>query len=117
MGIYMLCCAVLSPVRLCDPMGCSPPGSSVHGISQARILEWVTISSSRGFPSLRIKPRSPALAGRFFTTEAPGKPFPPNWEDVISIILFAWDSALQSEGGSFGKVCRAVKAVRAAWAV
>ena len=47
MGIYMLCCAVLSPVRLCDPMGCSPPGSSVHGISQARILEWVTISSSR----------------------------------------------------------------------
>ena len=33
---------------LCDPIDCSPPGSSVHGISQARILEWVTISSSRG---------------------------------------------------------------------
>ena len=32
----------------CDPMDCSPPGSSVHGILQARILEWVTISSSRG---------------------------------------------------------------------
>ena len=32
---------------LCDPMDCSPPGSSVHGILQARILEWVTISSSR----------------------------------------------------------------------
>ena len=32
----------------CDPLGCSPPGSSVHGISQARILEWVVISSSRG---------------------------------------------------------------------
>ena len=32
----------------CDPMDCRPPGSSVHGISQARILEWVTISSSRG---------------------------------------------------------------------
>ena len=29
---------------LCDPMGCSPPGSSVHGILQARILEWVAIS-------------------------------------------------------------------------
>ena len=35
---------------LCDPTDCSPPGSSVHGISQARILEWVAISSSRGFP-------------------------------------------------------------------
>ena len=33
---------------LCDPMGCSLPGSSVHGIFQARILEWVAISSSRG---------------------------------------------------------------------
>ena len=32
---------------LCDPMDCSPPGSSVHGISQGRILEWVAISSSR----------------------------------------------------------------------
>ena len=32
----------------CDPMDCSPPGSSVHGISQARILEWVAISFSRG---------------------------------------------------------------------
>ena len=36
-------------VRLCDPMDCSPPGSSVHGILQARTLEWVAISSSRGF--------------------------------------------------------------------
>ena len=33
---------------LCDPIDCGPPGSSVHGISQARILEWVTVSSSRG---------------------------------------------------------------------
>ena len=33
---------------LCDPMDCSPPGTSVHGISQGRILEWVAISSSRG---------------------------------------------------------------------
>ena len=35
-------------VQLCDPMDCSPPGSSVHGILQARILEWVAISFSRG---------------------------------------------------------------------
>ena len=38
----------LSRVRLCDPMGCSLPGSSVHGILQARILEWVAISFPRG---------------------------------------------------------------------
>ena len=35
-------------MTLCGPMNCSPPGSSVHGIFQARILEWVAISSSRG---------------------------------------------------------------------
>ena len=35
-------------LTLWDPMDCSPPGSSIHGILQARILEWVTISSSRG---------------------------------------------------------------------
>ena len=39
---------LLSCVRLCDPIGCSPPGSTVHGISQARILEWVAISYFRG---------------------------------------------------------------------
>ena len=33
---------------LCDPMDCSPPGSSVHGILQARILEWVAMPSSKG---------------------------------------------------------------------
>ena len=37
-----------SCLTLCDPMDCSPPGSSVHGISQARILEWVTFPFSRG---------------------------------------------------------------------
>ena len=39
---------LLSHVRLCDPIDCSLPGSSVHGILQARGLEWVVISSSRG---------------------------------------------------------------------
>ena len=37
-----------SCLTLCDPVDCSPPGSSVHGILQARILKWVAISSSRG---------------------------------------------------------------------
>ena len=44
---YNLCAWVLSRVWLCDPMDCSPPGSSVHGILQARILEWVAMPSSR----------------------------------------------------------------------
>ena len=46
-----MCCAMLSlfsRVRLCHPMDCGPPGSSVHGLLQARILEWVTVPSSRG---------------------------------------------------------------------
>ena len=38
----------LSRIRLCDPMDCSLPGSFVHGIFQARVLEWVAISFSRG---------------------------------------------------------------------
>ena len=42
-------CALAWPVsRVCNPMDCSPPGSSVHGISQARVLEWAASSSSRG---------------------------------------------------------------------
>ena len=58
---------------LCNPMDCSPPGSSVHGILQARILEWVAISSSRGSSPPGIKPASlmsHASASRFFTTSA-----------------------------------------------
>ena len=54
-----------------DPMDCSLPGSFVHGILQARILESVTISSSRGLPDPGIEPaplKSPALAGGFLTT-------------------------------------------------
>jgi len=52
-------------------MHCSPPGSSVHGISQARILEWVATPSSRGPSQPRDRTRVsglPALAGGFFTT-------------------------------------------------
>ena len=41
-------CSVTKSYLFCDPMDCSLPDSSVHGVSQARILEWVTISSSRG---------------------------------------------------------------------
>ena len=46
---------------LCNPMDCSLPGSSVHGIFQARILEWVAISSPGDLPDPGIEPRSPTL--------------------------------------------------------
>ena len=58
---------------VCDPMNYSPPGSSVHGIAQGRILEWVAISFSRGSSHPGIEPlslMSLALAGRLFTTSA-----------------------------------------------
>ena len=56
-----------------NPMDCSPPGSSVHGILQARILEWVIISFSRRSSQLRNQTtslKSLVLAGVFFTTSA-----------------------------------------------
>jgi len=55
-------------------MDCSPPGSSVCGIRQARILEWVAIFFSRDLPNPAIKSMPPALAGGFFSAEPPGKP-------------------------------------------
>ena len=67
---------MLSRPILCDAMGYSLPGSSVHGISQARILEWVAIPFSRGSSRPRDQTcllHLPALAGGFFTTEPPGK--------------------------------------------
>ena len=59
----------------CNPMDCSPPGSSVHGIFQARILEWVAIFYIQEiFPTQGLNPRLLSLlyrqAGRFFTTSA-----------------------------------------------
>ena len=72
-------------------MDCNLPGSSVYGILQARILEWVVISSCRGFPGLGIEPASlmsPALAGWFFTTGA-------TWEaQLASIKCLFWYYAL-----------------------
>ena len=60
-------------LTLCDPMDCSLPGSSIRGIFQARILEWVAIFYSRGSSSLKIEPTSLisfALADGSFTTSA-----------------------------------------------
>ena len=75
------CTCVLSHFRhvwLCNPMDCSPPGSSVHGIFQARILEWVVIPFSRGSSWPRDWTHVSwvsCIAGGFFTTEPLGKSF------------------------------------------
>ena len=54
-------------LTLCDTMDSSPPDSSVHGILQARILEWVAISFSKGSSQPRECIQVSSLAGRFFT--------------------------------------------------
>ena len=58
---------------LCGPMDCIPPSSSVHGIFQARIPEWLATSYSRGSSQARDQTQVSALAGRFFTTSATWK--------------------------------------------
>ena len=70
-------CLCSSVVRLWHPMACSPPCSSVDGTLQARVLEWVAICFSRGSSQPRDQTRVSYIsstAGRFFTTEPPGKP-------------------------------------------
>ena len=65
---YIVCVRVAqSCLTLCDPMDCSLPVSSVPGILQARILEWVGISFSRGSSQLREQAQVSCIAGRFFT--------------------------------------------------
>ena len=69
-------CVLVAQVcpTLCDPMDCSPPGSSVHGILQAKILEWVAISFSRRSSQPRDWTLVSCIAGRSFTSEPPVKP-------------------------------------------
>ena len=66
---------LLSQVQLFDPTDCSPPDSSVHGTSQARILEWVAMSSSKESSWPRDRTFVYCFAEGFFTTEPPGKPY------------------------------------------
>ena len=55
-------------LTLCDPMDCSLPGSSVHGILQAKILEWGAVPFSRGSSQPRNQTRVSCIAGGFFTS-------------------------------------------------
>ena len=66
-----MCCVLYlvtqSCLTLCDLMDCSPPGSSVRGILQARILEWVVIPFSRGSSQPRDQTQVSRMVGKFFT--------------------------------------------------
>ena len=71
-----------SCLTLCDPMDCSLPDSSVHGILQARILERVAISFSKGSSWPRDRTHVSCIAGRFFSTGA-------SWEALFSEECFS----------------------------
>ena len=83
---------------LCDPMDCSLPDSSVHGIFQASILEWVPFPSPGYLSNQGIKPRSPELKADSLPAEPPGKPYLfliatsnlsfPVWLSKFGVILF-----------------------------
>ena len=59
---------------LCDPVDCSSPSFSIHGIFQARILEWVAILSPGDLPNPGVEPGSPTLQADSLPSEPPGKP-------------------------------------------
>ena len=75
---HLRCCHCCLVAKLClppcHPMDCSPPGSSVHGISQARILKWVAISFSRESSRLRNRTSVFYIADGLFITKPLGKP-------------------------------------------
>ena len=79
----MCLCVLVTHSRpsLCDPVDCSPPGSSVHGVLQARVQEWAAVAFSGGLsnPGIKLVPsESPGLAGGFFITS-------PTWESQSQI--------------------------------
>ena len=81
-----------------------PPGSSVHGLLQARILEWAAIFSSRGSSSARDQTQISCgccIAGRFFTTEPPGSPVRRHSIHIYSMEMNFWENL---EWLGFGRI-------------
>ena len=95
--VYLGCEVIQSCPTLCNPMDCSPPGSSLHGILQARVLEWIAISFSRGSSWPRDQTQVSCIAGRRFTLWATREsqeafPFPFS----ISSFGFLWSCCIFS---------------------
>ena len=103
-------------LTLCGPMECSLPGSSVHGIFQARILGWIAIPYSGDLPNPGtepMSPSSPALAGRFFTTSTTWEPFVPEAGHKILMWRGAllWEersNLIAKDGGGGGEWLRRI---------
>ena len=95
-GIFNLCVYSISPT-LHNPMDGNLPGSSVHGISQARILEWVTILFSRDLPDPGIKPGTPALQVESLPSEPPGKLYL-TWNQSVQFSRSVMSNSLQPHG-------------------
>ena len=72
--VYCCCLVAESCATLCDPVDCSPPGSSVHRISKKEYWRGLPFPSPGDLSEPGIEPKSPALAGGFFTTQSLGKP-------------------------------------------
>ena len=87
-------------LTLCNPMDCNPPGSYVHGILQARILEWDAVSSPGDLPKPGIEPGSSALQADALLSEPPGRP---GGDSVVIIILFI--TLLHMSGKGFRSWC------------
>ena len=81
------CSVMLTP---CNPVDCSFPGFSVHGISQTRTLEWVAISYSMGSSQPKDQTRVSHIAGRFFflPSETPGKPLQCYTQKQINVTFY-----------------------------
>ena len=89
MLIIIFVCVLMaqSCLTLRDPMDNSLSGSSVHGILQARMLEWVAMLSSRGSCQTRDQTQVSCTADRFFTSETPGKPQSFLWFSFVNCLL------------------------------
>ena len=90
---YCCCSMPRSCLTLCNRMDCSLPGTSVHGIYRARILELVAISSSRGSSQPKDQTHVAYITGRLFTTDPPGKPLR---NITITLNLLPFSSLTQS---------------------
>ena len=104
--VCMCLVAQLCPT-LCDPMDCSPPASSVHGILQARILEWVAMPSSKVSSQPRDRTQVSHIAGRFSTSwttrEAheywSGQPIPsPTQKSNLGLLHCRWTLPTELSG-------------------
>ena len=104
---YRLCVCVClltqSCPTLCGPMDWGPPGSSVHGIFQARTQEWVAIPFSRGSSWFGIEPGFPTLQTDSLPSDPPGKPIQASWVQPMAALSLDLASEFCGKDSTFNK--------------